>query len=260
MSELTVSAQPSDAAPDALPPASTRWGFWATCAWGVGAFGVFYATQAAVMIGLLKWWPFRAGTAPTTLKALESNAVIVSMTTIVCVPAVVLFLALAIRFARVRFVDYLALKPVDVRTTLRALAATLGYGAALEVVTWLAGRPLQVPFVTELYQSARDTATLPLVLIAVAVAAPITEETLFRGFVLRGWASSRLGPVGAVALTSAIWAGIHIQYDWVEVSEIFGLGLLLGYVRLRSGSLLPSMVAHGAYGLAAMIQGAILGG
>jgi membrane protease YdiL (CAAX protease family) len=258
VSEAILNEQSPDKATEPVPPIAARWGFWGTCAWGIGAFIVFYATQLVVLIGLLIWWGIDPTGSPAEIRALGSNAVVVSATTIICVPAVVLFLALAIRFARVRFVDYLALKPVGARTILLVLACTLAYGAVLEVLTMFAGRPLLVPFVSDLYRTSRESGTLALVLIAVVVAAPITEEFLFRGFLLRGWAASWLRPIGAVVLTSAIWAIIHVQYDWIVVSEIFGLGLLLGYFRLRTGSLVPTVLAHGIYGLAAMIQVAIL--
>jgi len=39
------------------------------------------------------------------------------------------------------------------------------------------------------------------------------EELFFRGFLFRGLSSSFMGPVGAVLVTSALWALIHTQYD-----------------------------------------------
>jgi hypothetical protein len=258
VSEVILTAPSSDPTTNAAPSGSSRWGFWGTCAWGIGAFAIFYVTQFVAVIVVVFRMGISLESSPETLKALGSNAIVVSTTTLVCVPVVVLFLALAVKLARVRFVDYLALKPVGPRTLLFVVACTLGYGAALELVTYLAGRPLLVPFVEDLYRTSRETETFMLVLIAVTVAAPITEEFLFRGFLLRGWAASWLGPIGAVALTSAIWAGIHVQYDWVVVGEIFGLGLLFGYFRLRTGSILPTILAHGTYGLTALIQAALL--
>ena len=237
---------------------SQRWRFWGTCAWGLAAFVVFFVTQFVAIAVLAARLGIDSATPPEAIRALESNAIVVSTTTFASLPAVLLVLALAIRLARRRFDDYLALKPVGVRAIVFALACTFGYGAAAGVLTYAVGRPMSVPFVADLYRTALETGTMPLVLLAVAVAAPITEESLFRGFLLRGWASSWLGSVGAVVLTSGIWACIHMQYDWVVVGEIFGLGLLFGYLRLRSGSIFPPMVAHGAYGVAAMVQAAII--
>ena len=69
-------------------------------------------------------------------------------------------------------------------------------------------------------------------------------EVLIRGFLYRGWAASRLGPIGAVVLTSAVWTILHTQYDWLVLSQIFCIGLLLGAIRRRGGSTTSTMILH----------------
>jgi uncharacterized protein len=243
----------------AAPPVRARWGFWATCAWGIGAFAAMSVAQIAAIIGVVAWWQISGKTVPTGA-AIGSNAIVVSTAALASLPACVGVLMLAVRLARVRVADYLALKPVDAATVLLGLACTVAYGAAADILSYASGRSLTVPFVQELYRTARESGTLPLVILAVTVAAPVTEELFFRGFLLRGWAASRLGAVAAVVLTSAIWAGIHVQYDWITIGQIFGLGLLFGYFRIRGGSTLTTMLLHGVYGACALIQAAILAG
>jgi membrane protease YdiL (CAAX protease family) len=169
-------------------------------------------------------------------------------------------LMLAVRLARVRVADYLALKRFDTTSLLNGLACTFAYLAAVDILTYVSGRDMAVPFVQAIYRTAVESGTLPLLLLAILVAAPVSEELFFRGFLLRGWAASRLGTVGAVVLTSAIWAVVHTQYDWIIVGQIFGLGLLLGWLRLRSGSTVLTIVLHGAFSAGALIQAAILAG
>ena len=41
----------------------------------------------------------------------------------------------------------------------------------------------------------------------------------------RGWSQSFLGPVGSIVLSSALWALMHIQYDWLGCFRIFLIGL-----------------------------------
>jgi uncharacterized protein len=264
VSELILNeptSQPvSDPIASAAPPASPPWGFWATSAWGIGVFAAASAAQIGATVAVLFWWHVSGRTMPTSAAAFGSNAVVVSTAVLASLPACVLMLMLAVKLARVRLTDYLALKPVGAATVLFGLACTLGYGAVVDIFGYASGRGLSVPFVQDLYHTARESATLPLVLLAVAIAAPVTEELLFRGFLLRGWAASRLGIVGAIALTSAIWTGTHVQYDWITMSQIFGLGLLFGYLRIRSGSTLTTIVAHGCYSVGALIQAAILAG
>ena len=231
-----------------------RWGFWGTCAWGVAALAAFYAAQVLAMIGLALWRD------PDEFRGRSSNAVEAVATTLTSLPMTLLVLALAARLARVRFVDYFALYPIGRRTALFAVVCALGYGTLMSAVTYALGYPMLPSFVIGLYLTGCESGTLWLLLVPVVVAAPITEEFLFRGFLFRGWAGSRLGLVGAVVLASVIWAAMHIQYGWLGVTEIFGLGLLFGWLRYRSGSLLTTLLAHAVYGLAAIIRVAVLAG
>ncbi len=90
-----------------------------------------------------------------------------------------------------------------------------------------------------------------LVFLLLVVLAPLSEELLFRGFLYGGLQGSALGPFGAVAASSAVWAVIHMQYDWTVVGLIFIYGLVFGIVRWKSRSLWPSILAHGAVNLIA---------
>ena len=84
----------------------------------------------------------------------------------------------------------------------------------------------------------------PVVLIlTVAVAAPIFEELVFRGFMYSGFERS-LGAVPAVLLTSAIFAMMHVQYNHYELLHIFVLGLVLAWARMRTQSLWTPIAMH----------------
>src|SRR5262249_1917645 len=73
------------------------------------------------------------------------------------------------------------------------------------------------------------------------------EELLFRGLLYRGLAASRIGIVGAIVVTSVMFAAFHFQlwfsnhdwWHWMSATRIFLVGLLLGWLRARTGSLLP---------------------
>jgi membrane protease YdiL (CAAX protease family) len=263
VSELTLTdlaaAPASDSPAVGTASARPRWGFWATTAWGIGAFAAMFAVEFAATVGVLMWWGVDENSLPTAAE-LSSHATVVSIATLAHLSACVAVLMLAVRLARVSVADYLALKRVDAASLLIGMACTFGYLAAVDILTYASGRGLAVPFVQAIYRTAVENGTLPLLLLAILVAAPVSEELFFRGFLLRGWAASRLGAVGAVVLTSAIWAVVHTQYDWIIVGQIFGLGLLLGWLRLRSGSTVLTIVLHGAYSAGAMVQAAILAG
>ena len=87
---------------------------------------------------------------------------------------------------------------------------------------------------------------LPLV----GVLVPLAEETLFRGFLLRGLLN-RLTPLAALALSSLIFAVFHI--DPGLYVPIFILGMAMGWVYLRTGSIWPSVFVHAIHNSFALI-------
>ena len=89
------------------------------------------------------------------------------------------------------------------------------------------------------------------------VVAPISEEVAFRGFLFRGLSASWLGVSGTIVRNSAAWAAMHVQYDWLTLSQIFLIGLLLGWIRWASGSTLLTIRLHMLANLAASVQAAI---
>lgn len=94
----------------------------------------------------------------------------------------------------------------------------------------------------------RGAADAALSLVAIAVAPAVCEELLFRGFVLQAL-RGRLGTAAAVVLSTALFAVIHLDFSpsaptLYRVPFAFAVGVGFAVLRLRSGSLLPPMVAH----------------
>ena len=90
-----------------------------------------------------------------------------------------------------------------------------------------------------------EKATRPvffLLLFGMGVLAPIAEETFFRGYIFRSYLTS-LGPVWAFALSAVIFGVLHLNL--AALLPLVVIGLILAYLFYRTGSLVPSMVAHG---------------
>ena len=87
-------------------------------------------------------------------------------------------------------------------------------------------------------------------LIAIVILAPLMEELLFRGYIF-GDLEERLGRNPAILMTAVLFAIFHL--DPFTVIPIFMMGLILGWVRARSGSLLPSLLAHSANNLIGLV-------
>ncbi|MGC6448776.1 MAG: type II CAAX prenyl endopeptidase Rce1 family protein [Rubripirellula sp.] len=81
---------------------------------------------------------------------------------------------------------------------------------------------------------------LPLAFM-IGVTPAFCEELLFRGYIQQRLA--RVLPPGlGIFIASFLFAAFHI--DFVHVLAVFPLGLFLGWVTWRSGSLFPAMVGH----------------
>ncbi|TWU44090.1 CAAX amino terminal protease self- immunity [Novipirellula aureliae] len=69
----------------------------------------------------------------------------------------------------------------------------------------------------------------------------ICEELLFRGYVQTRLNQS-WGPLLGILVSSFLFAAFHM--DFVHIIAVFPIGLYLGWLSWRSGSLFPAMLAH----------------
>ena len=90
-----------------------------------------------------------------------------------------------------------------------------------------------------MFEDASDT-SLALLAFSVAILTPFAEELLFRGFIL-GMLLKRYSDTQSIVISSLIFA---IAHEPIAMALAFGGGLLYGWVRVRTGSILPSMIAH----------------
>lgn len=92
----------------------------------------------------------------------------------------------------------------------------------------------------KLLQFGDQPAPLWQLWLLLAVTPALCEETLFRGLMLSGL--RRWGPWAAIGLTALLFGLLHGSI--YRLLPTFILGLLLGYVVWRSGSLYCSMLIH----------------
>jgi len=88
-------------------------------------------------------------------------------------------------------------------------------------------------------EDASDT-SIAILAITVAIITPFAEELLFRGFIL-GMLMRRYSDTQAIVISSLIFA---IAHEPIAMGLAFGGGLLYGWARVRTGSILPGMIAH----------------
>ncbi|MEI6275948.1 MAG: CPBP family intramembrane glutamic endopeptidase [Prolixibacteraceae bacterium] len=83
-------------------------------------------------------------------------------------------------------------------------------------------------------------------ILRVVILAPIVEELIFRGVIFSGF--QRIYPAFLAIFFSALLFALFHLNPW-QLGPTFLLGLLLGYVRLRTGSLLAAIFTHALHNL-----------
>jgi membrane protease YdiL (CAAX protease family) len=86
---------------------------------------------------------------------------------------------------------------------------------------------------------------------AIVVIGPIVEELLFRGAIF-GPMSKRHRTSTVIVVCAALFALVHVQPT--VMAPIFLLGLVMGYLRAASGSLIPPLLFHVSFNGTQMVD------
>jgi membrane protease YdiL (CAAX protease family) len=136
---------------------------------------------------------------------------------------------------------YLGLDGWPGRSVLWHLAGAACVGLALHTLYYLLTGALGWQWLKTQYLIS---AYPPMLGVAIVVFGPIVEELLFRGFLFRGVAHSRAGPYWAIAVTAALWALAHSNRGFFGVCTTFLMGVYLGWLRRKTGSVVPTILLH----------------
>src|ERR1700761_9509977 len=248
------SPPPLEAASVARPP--RVWKFWGTLLWGLFIFAAMFVGQVVPMLAIVIWKAGRIDLAEAVHIAGDGKAL--ALTVIFGLPFVLLAMWLPIHLSRTRFSDYVALRWTSWQNLVIGIVAMAVMVEAWDLLARATGHEVTAGFMGDVMQSATSGGVLWLAVLAFAVVAPFTEELLARGFLYRGWSESFLRVPGAIVLSSLVWTGLHLQYNWYFLGEVFSIGLLLGYVRYRSNSTWLTIILHGLNNLGAVIQTILL--
>lgn len=152
--------------------------------------------------------------------------------------------------------------PFD-RLSVGKVVAWLAAGAGLSVVAAMLLRP--IADLAGLDDSAQQVSrtvneaggvNLFLLLLGVVVLAPVVEELLFRGALLRAL-QRRFTVPRAVFLSAAVFAAVHVVGDpgsYAVVPGLLLLGLVSGWQAARTGDLSVSILLHMGFNLISAIS------
>ncbi len=224
-----------------------RWGIAATLGWTALALVI----GQSVALAVLMWWGRSAGSG---LSISHYDGRVLTLATVVSNPLQIAILAWAARLRGTAVADYFALGTFRARDVGVGLAATGALVIAISVFGRLTGQELVTSFQTESYASTPSLAWLAALFIAVVTVAPFGEETMFRGFLYRGLVKAPDRPIWGILVITVLWTALHVQYDWFGLLQVFVLGLLLGWMRWRSGSTMVVFILHALVNLESAIE------
>jgi membrane protease YdiL (CAAX protease family) len=204
------------------------------------------AWSAILASGLGTLLMFASSMALARVLPLRATIVVASM--LLAVPSL-----LALLLHGVPMVPGLAVQRIAGRTSWLALAAGLGFWVAslglieVQYALWPPPEGYLEGF-RRLHDALRPANPLDALWSAIAIAAApaIFEETTVRGVLLPAL-RPLLGAAGAVAVSALVFAAMHA--DPYRFAFTFAVGAALGLLRVRTGSLWPSILAHGALNL-----------
>ena len=175
---------------------------------------------------------------------------VVAAAWIASAPVVVLLCLFAARRLGPSAREALGLRRPSLRQTLGWAAAVAAYCLVSPGLLRFAGLEMGGGQAVSLYRTAY---WLPVLYLGSVLAAPVIEEVLVRGFLVEALSRSRLGEIGAVCLATIIWAVFHLG-NLASATNLFLLGLLLGFARLRSRSTYLTIGLHALVNLAILVQ------
>ena len=229
----------------------TRWGFYSTLALGLIAIVVFIITQVLAAIVLASHYNIPLEELDTLPEVLGSGfiaEVTFPVGALFAILTVILFIKLRKGFS-IR--EYLCINIPTARTLLTWVGILLLLILAQDVTSYLLGKDIVPQESIDTYLSSKYAF---LLFLTVLVLAPISEEVIFRGFMLMGMKPKEGCPVWVVLFISFIWTILHVQYDLYYMSLVFISGILLGVAQVRTNSIVVPITLHFLCNLIATIE------
>jgi hypothetical protein len=222
-------------------PAGSR--LWVTLLWVLLTAVVFIAANAVGLLGFAGWHAAAHPGTPLSLRGLVRNGSAVAISTAISAPLLIGYFVFAARLSTQDWAAYLGLRWPSARQWGVAAAAGLGLLLLDAGYETFFSDPRAADFMESTFRTARSDGTLVVLVAAVMVLGPVSEEIAFRGF-FHARLAPRLGVPAAILLTAAAWSGLHLQYGWSSLAEILVMGLTFGGLRWYTNSIVPTILMH----------------
>ncbi|HEX4169850.1 MAG TPA: CPBP family intramembrane glutamic endopeptidase [Bryobacteraceae bacterium] len=129
-------------------------------------------------------------------------------------------------------------------------------GFVLAFVLSALGSLLRTPKIDLPFNQFTNTPwSLALFTIVAVVLAPIFEEMFFRGFI-QPLLSRTFGTIAGILITACLFGALHgFEYSWVWQYALFITlaGVVFGWLRERTNSIIPSTLMHGCFNAVSVV-------
>lgn len=226
------------------------WGFWATLGFSSLVVAAYFLCGILAVFLFGDWTALQETGGPAG--AAMSQGVLVIAAILASSP---ITLGLCAFFARLRrgpsLEDYFHLYDVPLKTLLLWCLVLFLFFLGWDGLAMALERPIIQKFMLDVYATSPSK---PLLFLAFVVAAPLSEEIFFRGFLFKGILHSKWGGLGAVLVTSLVWAPLHNQYDLYGILTVTAIGLLFGLARWKTNSLYTPILMHALTNFLALLE------
>jgi membrane protease YdiL (CAAX protease family) len=136
-------------------------------------------------------------------------------------------------------------REIFARLGLRSFDRSAFKWMGLTVVLYLAFNFFYSTVITEPHQQdiAKGFGAIPIQILLIVIAAPVTEEVCFRGM-LFGGLREKLPRIAAALICGLIFGGLHALTGVSAVPPLIVFGFLLALLYEKTGSILPGMLLH----------------
>jgi len=227
----------------------------------VGASDKTWVSWLIILVFLIVWWVALIIAATVVFLAIylvgisEGLAISVSglLAYIILIPITLLFIHVDGSLDRIRDMlkfgstkrVLILLLGIPIVVTIIDFVLTIVYGIA-----WIGifGEPSTNTDLGTNWESS--TVDIALLFLSVAIVTPIVEELMFRGYILDA-INRKHGDWTAIIWSSILFGLIHI--DPFVAGQAFMGGIIYGWIRVRTGSLLPSIAGHMMWNMLALM-------
>jgi len=252
---LTVASAPGEATPPMPAAAALPEDLRTPWSWGYllifTAFAFFSLIALEITFMIFGMVALRAS--PAELQKLATtSAPYVTARQALWFVVLMLYLYVMVRFFHGapfwRTMGWKQLRSRNLPPRVAALFLVLG-GAGLAVGVSIAARLVGTKSKLPIEELFRDRRGVLLVMTLALVAAPLVEETIFRGYIYPVIARS-FGVAAGVVVTGVLFGLMHATQLWGAwglVGLLIAVGIVLTYVRARTGTVLASYLLHLGY-------------